>query len=285
VSKSPKHQIGDFVGPFIRWWSLDNVGVLGTAAFGLIGGVAALAAVNFFYFAPEIPQPTVTHESFIDASKLTTNIDPAVMRAVNAVTTDLTSANLRDPKGTYDAGQALASDCVLYHDYIDQLDPQACEVAGLGIVEYPPYLHDLIVRGAGLLKAQRVGAYTILQAAATQVDAVTVTNKGAVAASEVDMDFPAGLQPVEAGLDRVPFSIPARATRILLFRSAPASAVVGEALPVEGFAITKSTGDTVIDQDFARTTLAVGAILLGALVISDMYRTRGHSGRRSPPDI
>lgn len=269
------------VGPAVKWWSLENIAILGQGMFGVAGVIATLAAVDFFYFAPQIPTPIVASLTYIDVHSLPTVTASAEIDAItHSIAALLTPADLRERTHVYDSAQVLVHDCEALSSTIDEFAPGACESLSLTMIPYPEYLHDLVMRASNLDPLEFAAARAMLTDAAVSVDAVTVTNEGGVAASDVEMSVPAGLQPVDASADAVPFTIPARNSAILLFRAAPSSSTTANALPLDGFLVTSSTGDTVIDQKLALHLLEGSLVFFVIIVIADMWRTRRHSGKR-----
>jgi hypothetical protein len=270
-----------FAKALVKWWSLENIAILGQGMFGVAGIIAALAAVNFFYFAPQIPNPIVANLTYIDMQSLpTTTAAPQVDAITHSVAAQLQPADLRERSNAYNSGEELVHDCDSFSSIIDKFAPGACESVTLTVTPYPEYLHDLVIRASNLDPFEFAAARAMLTDAAVSVDAVTVTNEGGVAASDVEMSVPAGLQPVDAAVDSAPFTIPARNSRILLFRAAPSSSVAANALPLDGFLVTSSTGDTVVDQKLALHLLLGSVGFFFIIVLSDMWRTRELPGRR-----
>ena len=271
-----------FLKALLLWWSLDNVGLLGNAVFGIAGAIAALAAVNFFYFAPQIPQPLVARTAYIDDGKITMMSDDPAFGTVSAIAAALQPDALRDLTHSYDAGKSLTDDCAQYRQEVDQLDASACDSLGLTSFDYPEYLHRLVASGESLGPEQLDDAYKALRVAAVPVDAVTVTNKGGVDASNIQLTIPAGLQGVDLEKDKVPLSITTKhRTVILLFRNAPSTAPDEGPPSPEGFDVASSTGDTVFDQQLALHLIIGAGIFLVAVLLLDMWRTRDYPGRRS----
>ena len=282
-----------FGKPIVQWWSLDNVQLLASTAFPIAGAIAALAAVNFFYFAPVIPKPTVSLESYVDTSTIpTATILSKVGSVVLSISPGLTQEALRTKSSKYDGGDALAKDCATDRQDVQLIAPDACQSSNsIPNVGYPRYLHALFTSqhptGApGAVAAPHLTTFQLPPAAellarfATPVDVVTVINNGHVEATNVRVILPQGVVAVDATLDNVSFDLRAGETKILLYREVQSPANAGNSPPVEGFDVSNSTPDSVISQELAWRLLLGAAAFLLVLIASDMYRTRTYSGRR-----
>jgi len=276
----------------LLWWSLDNVQLLASTAFPFAGTLAALAAVNFFYFVPDIPSPSVANAFYVDSSRFPPYFtDNAVWIVVTHVANMTKEDDLRSTVSSYNQIQALSQDCAVAKEVVTLLIGNACDgPTGLD-APYPEYLHDLFASQHPttevapsyiqvLSPTQLQLAAADLRAAAVSVDAVTVINNGHVDATSVQLVAPAGVQPLEPDQDRVQFDLPAGKPRVILFRQSAAGLTSGTSIPLAGFYIGSDIGDSLISQQFALNILFVTGIFFLLVVGFDMFRTRAHPGER-----